>query len=99
MAKSGETGTKRKAKTAAEIKADIAAAQKRLAAAEAKEYSGAVDTMINQLGFKSDFSKIKQAHPGAPELLILELIGNAVGIKRLIISQAPVKPRNKPSKK
>jgi len=98
MAKSGASSTKRRAKTAAEIKADILAAQKRLAAAEAKEYSGAVKDMIEKLSFKSDFAKIKAAHVGASDVLVLELIGAALGIKRLVITQTAPKPRPKKAK-
>ena len=85
----------RKAKTAAELKADLEKMKQRIAAAEAKEYGGAVEAMVKELNIASNFNVIKANVPGATDVLILQAICKAAGVKRISITQSEPKPRAK----
>lgn len=85
----------RKAKTAADLKADLEKMKQRIAAAEAKEYGGAVEAMVKELNLASSFNVIKSNVPGATDILILETLCKAAGVKRIKITQAEPKERAK----
>jgi hypothetical protein len=95
MATDKKTGIKRPPKTAAQIRADIAAAQAKLVAAEAKEYGAAIEAALTKMNIVSSINVIKANVHGVTELVILRKIGEMLGIKRLSITQAEVKKRNK----
>ena len=100
MATKTPTATKqtRKAKNAAEIKADLEKLKQRLAAAEAKEFGADVERMVKELNIASNFNVIKANVKGANDMLILNSIAKVVGIKRVQITQSEPVPRAKKAK-
>jgi hypothetical protein len=95
MATPKKTAIKRPPKTAAQIRADIAAAQQRLAAAEAKEYGAAIQAALTKMNIVSGINVIKANVKGTTDLIILRKLGDMLGIKRLSITITEPKPRKK----
>ena len=95
MATAKKTGIKRLPKTAAQIRADIAAAQAKLVAAEAKEYGAAIEVALTKMNIVSSIDAIKANVHGTSELVILRKIGEMLGIKRLSITITEPKTRKK----
>lgn len=93
MATTEPTAQKRKAKTAAEIRADIEAAKQKLASAEAREYGTAIEAALKKANVVSSINVVKANVEGATDLLLLRKIGEMLGIKRLIVTQSEVKKR------
>jgi hypothetical protein len=92
-----------KYKTAAELKLDLEKAKQKVLLIEQLAYAGEIDELIKKMNIASSFNVIKANVKGATELAILAAIGKAVGIKRLLLSQAPAPTRapadpNKPKK-
>lgn len=83
----------RKPKTAADLKAEIAAKQKKLAELELLEYADQLQAEIKTLRVPELFKKLKEAVNGSTDIAILAAMGKVMGIKRLVVQQAPVKPR------
>lgn len=95
MATAKKTGIKRPPKTTAQIRADIAAAQAKLANAEAKEYGAAIEAALTKMNVVSNINVIKANVVGSNELIILRKLGDMLGIKRLSITITEPKPRKK----
>jgi len=94
LAKKAATEKKpRKAKTAAELKAQVAKARAALAALEQKAYAGEVEEAVSKSSIVADFNAIKAKLNEVKDVVILAVIGKAVGIKRLVVTQAEPKPR------
>ena len=89
---------KRAKKTAAEIREYIAAQQKKLAELELLEYAEQLEAEIKNLRVQELFRKLKETVKGSTDIAILAAMGKAMGIKRLVVQQAPVKPRKAPKK-
>jgi hypothetical protein len=85
----------RTTKTSEDLKKELEEARKKLAALEQRAFSGELDEAIAKANFVTEFVKIKSAVPKVSDIVILQAIGNAVGIKRVQVTQAPVKPRAK----
>ena len=96
----------RKVKSTDDIKAQIAKAKAVLAALEQRAYGSELDEAIQSLkikdyfnstdlnpSFKDLFARLKGKFSGVTDLAILASIGKAAGIKRLVVTQAEVKPR------
>lgn len=82
----------RKAKTAADLKAELEKAKANLAALEQRAYAEELNEVISKTNIISDYNTIK-ANSKATDLTILAAIGKAVGIPRLVITQSEVKKR------
>ena len=95
MATAKKTGIKRPPKTAAQIRADIVAAQAKLASAEAKEYGAAIQAALTKMNIVSGINVIKANVKGTTDLIILRKLGDMLGIKRLSITITEPKPRKK----
>ncbi len=90
-------------KTSAEMKAQLVDAKKKLADLERRAYAEELHELIRTTSIVADFAKIQARVTDIKPTAILAAIGNAVGIKRLQVTQAiaptrkPVDP-NKPRK-
>lgn len=85
----------RKVKTAAELKADLEKAKALVAELEQRAYAGELEELVNKSNVVKEFNAIKASIKGASDLAILAAIGKAVGIQRLVITQAEPKKRVK----
>jgi len=90
------TGTRKK-KTAAELKAALDAAKKRVAALEAKAYDGELAEAIAASSIVSEFNKIKARYEDIAPVNILQAIGKAVKIPRVAVTQS--EPQKRTAKK
>lgn len=77
------------------MKAALEAAKKRVVALEAKAYDGELAEAIAASTIVSEFEKIKARYKNIPPINILQAVGNAAKITRVVVSQAEVKPRAK----
>lgn len=90
-------------KTSAEIKQQLDAAKKRVALLEQLAYAEELTELIRTTNIIPDFAKIQAKATGIEATAILQAIGNAAGIKRLVVTlsapaqRKPVDP-NKPKK-
>lgn len=87
--------TTRKKKTAADLKADLEAAKRRVAALEAKAYEGELTEAVAKSSIVTEFNKIKDHYKDVSAVNILQAIGKAVKVPRLVVSQAEPKARGK----
>lgn len=87
----------RKKKTAAELKKDLEAAKKRVAALEAKAYEGELAEAIAASTIVSEFNKIKARYKDISPVNILQAIGKAAKITRVVVTQS--EPQKRASKK
>lgn len=90
-------------KTSAEIKQQLDAAKKRVALLEQLAYAEELTELIRTTNIIADFAKIQAKATGIEPTAILQAIGNAAGIKRLVVTlSAPTKRKpadpNKPKK-
>ena len=85
----------RKKKTAAELKSDLEAAKKRVAALEAKAYEGELTEAVAKSSIVTEFNKIRNSYKDVGAVNILQAIGKAVKIPRVVVTQAEPKPRAK----
>ena len=83
----------RKSLTAEDLKKKLEAAKEALKALEKRAYAGEVTEAIKNSSIPAEFKKIKDSAKDVSDIAILEAIGNAVGIKRLVVSQTEVKKR------
>lgn len=90
---------KRIVKTSADLKKDIEVAKAQLAALEKRAYAEELTELIANTGIVKDFAAIKAKTKDISELVILAAIGEAIGIKRLVLSQSDVVPRKPRPKK
>lgn len=65
---------------------------------EEKAYASELEEFIKKQNIVSSFKVIQANTKGISDVAILTAIGKAVGIKRLVVSQADAKPRAKKSK-
>ena len=87
---------KRTPKTTAEIKADLAAAKKKVAMLEQKAYEGELTELIKAAHFVADYAAIKKSLSNISDTAILSAIAKAVGAKRIQVAQsAPAKRKSK----
>jgi len=91
--------TKRAKKAPIDIKAQVEAARKKLAALEEKQYATEIDELIKKQNIVSNFNVIKANLKGVNDITILAAIARAAGIKRLVLTQLEVKPRAKKAPK
>jgi len=92
-----------KPKSAAELREQLAAAKKRLAELEQRAYAEELNELIRSTNIVSDFAKIQARVTDIKPVTILSAVANAVGIRRLTITQAAPSPRkpadpNKPKR-
>lgn len=87
------TRAPRKSLTAEELKKKLADAKEALKALEKRAFAGEITEAINKSSIPAEFKKIKEIAKDASDIAILEAIGLAVGIKRLVVSQTEVKKR------
>lgn len=65
---------------------------------EEKAYATELDDFIKKQNIVSSFKVIQANTKGISDVAILTAIGKAVGIKRLVVTQAEPKPRAKKNK-
>lgn len=87
------TRAPRKSLSADDLKKKLAAAKEALKALEKRAFAGEITEAINKSNIPTEFKKIKQSAKDASDIAILEAIGLAVGIKRLVVTQSEVKKR------
>ena len=80
-------------KNAAQLKADLEKAKKRVADLEAKAYAEELEEMVKKQNIVSSFNVVKANVKGASDIAILAAIGKAAGISRLVVTQTEPKPR------
>lgn len=93
MATATKTTRTRKAKTAADLKSDLAKARAALVALEQRAYAEELDELVSKSDIVKEFNAITEKVKGASNVAILASIGKAVGIKRLEITIKPVATR------
>jgi len=91
--------TTRKKKTAADLKADLETAKRKLAALEAKAYEGELTEAVYKSAIVTEFNKIKARYKDISAVNILQAIGKAVKIPRVVVTQTEAKSRNTKAKK
>jgi len=102
MATSKKTPRTRTAKSAEDLKADLAKARAALAALEQRAYAGELDEHVKNSAIVKEFTAIREKVKGVSDVAILTSIGKAVGIKRVEVTQkAPAVrgPRKNTAKK
>ena len=91
-------GTRTK-KTAASYKAELEKLRKKMAEIEAKAYEGELAEAIAASNIVSEFNEIKRRYKDIAPIQILQAIGKATKIPRLVITQTePQKRASKTSK-
>jgi hypothetical protein len=88
-----KTRAPRKAKTAAELKAELEKAKAAVAALEQKAYAGELEEAVTATKIVAEFKSIQERYKDVTDVAILAAIGKAVGIKRLSVTQTEPKPR------
>lgn len=81
-----------------DYKAKLEKAKAALKALEEKAYASELEELIKKQNIVSSFKVIQASTKGISDVAILTAIGKAVGIKRLVVTQADAKPRAKKSK-
>jgi len=99
MATATKATRTRKAKTAEDLKADLAKARAALAALEQRAYAGELDGHVQNSAIVKEFTAIREKVKGVSDIAILASIGKAVGIKRVEVSIKPVTTRKPKAKK
>lgn len=99
MATATKTTRTRKAKTAEDLKADLAKARSALAALEQRAYAGELDGHVQKSAIVKEFIAIREKVKGASDVAILASIGKAVGIKRVEVTIKPAATRKPKVKK
>ena len=99
MATATKTTRTRKAKTAEDLKADLAKARAALAALEQRAYAGELYGHVQNSAIVKEFIAIREKVKGVSDIAILASIGKAVGIKRVEVSIKPVATRKPKAKK
>ena len=89
----------RKAKTAEDLKADLAKARAALAALEQRAYAGELDGHVQKSAIVKEFIAIREKVKGVSDIAILASIGKAVGIKRVEVTIKPAATRKPKAKK
>ena len=89
------TTTTRKKKTATELKADLERAKRRVQDLEAKAYEGELTEAVAKSSIVTEFNKIKDRYKDVGAVNILQAIGKAVKIPRVVVTQSEPKPRAK----
>jgi hypothetical protein len=98
MATATKTTRTRKAKTAEDLKADLAKARAALAALEQRAYAGELDGHVQKSAIVKEFTAIREKVKGASDVAILASIGKAVGIKRVEVTIKPAAKRTSKAK-
>lgn len=99
MATATKTTRTRKAKTAEDLKAELAKARAALAALEQRAYAGELDEHVSKSAIVKEFNAIREKVKGVSDIAILASIGKAVGIKRVEITIKPAATRKPKAKK
>jgi|GEM_PF-3586041 len=90
---------KRAKKSPADIKAELDKTLLKAGALRQRLYATELDELIKTQDIVSKFKQIKYDLEVVDDLTILAAIARAVGIKRLVLTQAEVKPRTKKAPK
>jgi len=93
MATATKATRTRKAKTAEDLKADLAKARAALAALEQRAYAGELDEHVQKSAIVKEFTAIREKVKGASDVAILVSIGKAMGIKRVQVTIREVATR------
>lgn len=89
----------RTTKTSAELKKELEEAKKKIAELEKRAYAEELTELIKSTNITADFAKIQAKVKDIKPTAILEAIANAVGIKRVQVTQAePAKRKSRTTK-
>jgi len=89
----------RATKTSAELKKELEEAKKKIAELEKRAYAEELTELIKSTNITADFAKIQAKVKDIKATAILEAIANAVGIKRVQVTQAePAKRKPRATK-
>ena len=88
----------RKAKTSADVDAEIKKLQAKIAQLEQKKHSGKLDDLVKSHNAVEVFNKIRSDAGDVPDTVILAAIGKAVGIPRLHVTQSERSKRQRANK-
>jgi ribosomal protein L29 len=97
------TGTRKAAKdkTQADWEADVKRLEAQLAAARTQVAASKVENALNATNILAEFKQLRMRMQASKvtDIELLLAVGNALGIKRLEIKQAPPTPRTQSKKK
>lgn len=85
----------RTTKTAAMLLEELEKAKAKLKDLEQKAYAGELKEAISSTSIVAEFKKIKERYKDVSPVNILQAIGVAVQIPRVVVSQSEVKTRKK----
>lgn len=85
----------RTVKTAAMLKDELEKMKAKVKEIEQKAYAGELKEAIANTSIVAEFKKIKDSYKDISAVNILQAIGVAVQIPRVVVSQSEVKPRAK----
>ena len=85
----------RTTKTAAMLLEELEKAKAKVKEIEQKAYAGELKEAIAKTSIVAEFQKIKDSYKDISPVNILQAIGVAVQIPRVVVSQSEVKPRAK----
>ena len=85
-------------KTSAQLKAQLETAKAKVASLEKRVYEDQLGEWLKSTTIVKDFAAIQAKVKDISPLAILAAIAEAVGIKRLVLSQSDVVPRNQSAK-
>jgi len=90
-----KTRAPRKILSAAELKVELEKAKKRVQELEQKAYAGELEEAIKATSIVTEFAKLKEKVKAADvsDVALFAAIGKAVGIKRLVVTQAAAAKR------
>jgi Ribonuclease G/E len=89
--------TSRKKKTAAELKADLEALKKKMEVVAAKAYEGELTEAIAATTIVAQIETLQKRYKDIPAINILQAIGKAAKIPRVVVTQS--EPQKRASKK
>jgi hypothetical protein len=81
------------AKTSAELKQELELAKRKVAELEQRAFAEELGELIKNSAIVAAFTEIKSKATGATDTVILTAIANAVGIKRIAITQTAAPAR------
>ena len=87
----------RRTKSASDLKHELELARRKLATLEARAYEGELSEAIANSTIVSEFNQIHSRYKNIGAISILQAIGKAIKIPRLVVTQAEPKARGKRS--
>jgi hypothetical protein len=83
----------RTAKTAEQLLKDVEKAEQKLASLKKRAFAGSLTEKVKSSSIPAQFKQILEGTKGVSDVGLLEVIGEVVGIKRLVVTQTEAKTR------